>query len=150
MKIEPDRWFYVSATWKNGLGLKLYLDGKEVASDDQGKEIQLPFNTNKPNVCFGADVKGASQFAKFTLSLFSTFNTFLSPSMMRSVYTFFFRKGKHKFKFFGIKSEYAISIVTTKDWCKMTVDISWRSTLMAIPLTDIGHFVTITRRNISS
>lgn len=81
-------------TWRNDLGLKLYLDGKEVASDNQGKEIDLQLNTKKPNLCFGRDVQGAGHFAKFTIGSFSTFNTFLSAPIMRNVYTFFFRSGK--------------------------------------------------------
>ena len=72
------------------------MDGKEVNADDKGKEIQLPLNTKKPNLCFGVDVQGAGHYAKFIIGSFSTFRTFLSPSMMRSVYTFFFRSGKCK------------------------------------------------------
>ena len=81
-------------TWRNDIGLKLYMDGKEVASDTQGKEIELQLNTKKPNLCFGRDVQGDGHFAKFTIGSFSTFNTFLSPSIMANVYTFFFRSGK--------------------------------------------------------
>lgn len=82
-------------TWRNNFGLKLYMDGKEVASDDKGKEINLELSTNKPNLCFGRDVQGAGHFAKFSIGSFSTFNTFLTPSMMSNVYTFFFRSGKY-------------------------------------------------------
>ena len=71
------------------------MDGKEVASDDKGKEINLELSTNKPNLCFGRDVQGAGHFAKFSIGSFSTFNTFLTPSMMSNVYTFFFRSGKY-------------------------------------------------------
>lgn len=81
-------------TWKNDIGLKLYLDGTEVASDAQGKDIDLQFNSNKPNLCFGRDVQAAGHFAKFSIGSFSTFRTFLSPSIMRNVYTFYFRSGK--------------------------------------------------------
>lgn len=82
-------------TWRNNFGLKLYMDGKEVASDDKGKEINLELSTNKPNLCFGRDVQGAGHFAKFSIGSFSTFNTFVTPSMMSNVYTFFFRSGKY-------------------------------------------------------
>lgn len=71
------------------------MDGKEVASDNKGKEINLELSTNKPNLCFGRDVQGAGHFAKFSIGSFSTFNTFLTPSMMSNVYTFFFRSGKY-------------------------------------------------------
>ena len=71
------------------------MDGKEVASDDKGKEINLELSTNKPNLCFGRDVQGTGHFAKFSIGSFSTFNTFLTPSMMSNVYTFFFRSGKY-------------------------------------------------------
>ena len=71
------------------------MDGKEVASDDKGKEINLELSTNKPNLCFGRDVQGAGHFAKFSIGSFSTFNTFLTSSMMSNVYTFFFRSGKY-------------------------------------------------------
>ena len=64
-----------------------------MASDNQGHEVQLPLNVNKPNLYFGDDVKGTGQFAKFTIASFSTFNTFLSNTVMRSVYTFFSRRG---------------------------------------------------------
>ena len=71
------------------------MDGKEVASDDKGKEINVELSTNKPNLCFGRDVQGAGHFAKFSIGSFSTFNTFLTPSVMSNVYTFFFRSGKY-------------------------------------------------------
>ena len=93
MKVSPDDWLYASTTWKKEIGLKLYLDGIEMASDNQGKEVQRPLNVNKPNLCFGDDVKRTGQFAKFTIASFSTFNTFLSSTVMRSVYTFFSRRG---------------------------------------------------------
>ena len=67
-----------------------------MAFDNKGKEIQLQLNNNKPNMCFGVDGQGAGHYAKFTIGSFSTFNTFLSPSMMSSVYTFFFRSGKYQ------------------------------------------------------
>ena len=72
------------------------MDGKQVAFDNEGREMQLQLNTNKPNMCFGVDAQGAGHYAKFTIGSFSTFNTFLSPSMMGSVYTFFFRSGKYQ------------------------------------------------------
>ena len=81
-------------TWRNDIGLKLYLDGAEVASDTSGKDIELQLNTNKPNLCFGRDVQGQGHFAKFAIGTFSSFNTYLSPPMMRNVYTFYFRSGE--------------------------------------------------------
>ena len=93
-KIFPDVWCYASITWRNDIGLKLYLDGNEIASDAEGKEIDVQLNANKPNLCFGRDVQGAGHYAKFAIGSFSTFNTFLSPSIMHNVYTFYFRSGK--------------------------------------------------------
>ena len=93
-KIVPGAWCYASVTWKSDIGLRLYLDGAEVASDTQGKDVELQLNANKPNLCFGRDVQGAGHYAKFSMGSFSTFNTFLSPSIMRNVYTFYFRNGK--------------------------------------------------------
>ena len=81
-------------TWKNDVGLKLYLDGSEVVSDSTGKDLDLQLNTNKPNLCFGRDVQGQGHFAKFAIGTFSSFNTYLSPPMMRNVYTFYFRSGE--------------------------------------------------------
>nr|XP_058946642.1 uncharacterized protein LOC131774603 [Pocillopora verrucosa] len=92
-KISPDVWCYASMTWKNDVGLKLYLDGSEVVSDSTGKDLDLQLNTNKPNLCFGRDVQGQGHFAKFAIGTFSSFNTYLSPPMMRNVYTFYFRSG---------------------------------------------------------
>lgn len=93
-KISPDVWCYASMTWKNDVGLKLYLDGSEVVSDSTGKDLDLQLNTNKPNLCFGRDVQGQGHFAKFAIGTFSSFNTYLSPPMMRNVYTFYFRSGE--------------------------------------------------------
>ena len=76
------------------MGLKLYLDGGEIASDAEGKDVDVQLNANKPNLCYGRDVQGARYYAKFAIGSFSTFNTFLSPSIMRNVYTSYFRSGK--------------------------------------------------------
>ena len=134
-------------TWRNNFGLKLYMDGKEVASDDKGKEINLELSTNKPNLCFGRDVQGAGHFAKFSIGSFSTFNTFLTPSMMSNVYTFFFRSGKYHIivtwvrilgMMLDIPSQYMHSVlcryivwsllcycVKARDHCCVLCDVSW-------------------------
>ena len=84
-------------TWRSDIGLKFYVNGKEVAADDMGKDVSAQTNSKKPNLCFGRDILGTSlNYAKFRIGSFSSFNTFLTSSMMRYVYTFYSRSGKNK------------------------------------------------------
>ena len=91
-----------------------------MASDNHGKEVQRPLNVNKPNLCFGDDVKRTGQFAKFTIASFSTFNTFLSSTVMRSVYTFFSRRGmvEDTYIFLCVQISKALKWLWTSAPCK--------------------------------
>ena len=89
-----DTWNYFIATWKKDSGLSLYINGEMVASDKTGTAIgDLKVYSGENNLCIGRDVGGV-QFAKFVMSSFATFNTYLSSKVSHAIYTFYWTNGK--------------------------------------------------------
>lgn len=81
-------------SWSELQGLYLFIDGRIVAQTKvSSPQNQVPISRISPNLVFGASL-ARTGFSKFYLATFTTFNTFLSQSAMRAVYTFYWRIGK--------------------------------------------------------
>ena len=77
-------------------GLVLFVNGQPQETDKAGKDAPgLQVNGDNPNFVLGRSVNEAvSSLAKFWMASFSTFKSFVSNSVMRSLYTFYWRNGE--------------------------------------------------------
>lgn len=95
-KILPDRWFYLSITWTKEKGLVLFKNGRQYESDKLGKVVSgLQINEDDTNFVIGRSFNEAvTSLAKFWMSSFTVFDSYISNSVMRSVFSFYWRAGK--------------------------------------------------------
>ena len=99
MTVIANRWLYIAMSWSELQGLYLYVDGNLMASTKLSlPQNQVPISQASPNFMFGTSLTRTG-FAQFYLASFTTFQTFLSQSVMHAVYTFYWRLGKFPFSF---------------------------------------------------
>ena len=105
MIVPRDRWIFIGISWSENQGLYLYNGGKLISQTKiKTPQNQVPINNASPNFVFGRSLAGTG-FARFELASFSTFTTFLAPSAMRPVFTYYWRIGEVDKKMVGLPAK---------------------------------------------
>ncbi|XP_031555970.1 uncharacterized protein LOC116292758 [Actinia tenebrosa] len=91
--VDVNAWLFISTTWSNDNGLLLYLNGVKKVEDKTGRlDSGRTMNLHDKNLCVGRDSKeGGADYAQFMMASLLTFNSYLSPLVMRATYTFYWR-----------------------------------------------------------
>lgn len=96
--VDVNSWLFISITWSNDNGLLLYFNGVKKVEDKTGRlDSGRASNLHDNNLCVGRDAKdGGVDYAQFMMASLLSFNSYLSPLVMRATYTFYWRNGEYK------------------------------------------------------
>ena len=88
-------WSFIAFTWSEANGLTLYINGAKRGADASGRVGSgRTVNLSKENLAVGRDVTaGGKRFCKFMMASLLMIDSYLSPAMMRAVYSFYWRQG---------------------------------------------------------
>lgn len=106
MKITPGKWFFVTVTFSQKSGLKMFEDEKMVSDDPNGTPGgDYPIDEMQPNLCVGRNVGNVGiVFSRFYMSSLVTFKEELSSEMVQKVFFFFSRQGELQWSAFTLSS----------------------------------------------
>ncbi|KAK3751286.1 hypothetical protein QZH41_012191, partial [Actinostola sp. cb2023] len=119
--VIPATWIFVGITWSPANGLILYLNGEQLGADEAGRVASgRTINFSGENLVIGRDVtKGGMHYSKFVMASLLTIDSYLSPVMMRAVYSFYWRNAGTTTKGFvalRLRNQAGVdALVTTSD-----------------------------------
>ena len=100
-----NKWMFLIINWKPNICLELAVNGFKRAEATQGKFVTgLQPLDQEENICFGKNVAGTgTYFTQFYLASFVVFNQYLSPTLIRPIYLYYWTTGKYSLLIILIK-----------------------------------------------
>lgn len=96
--VLPGTWSFIAVSWSQANGLSLYINGAKMAADKAGRVASSrTVNLSAENLAIGRDVTAAgTHYCKFMMASLLMIDSYLSSTMMRAVYSFYWRQGNYR------------------------------------------------------
>lgn len=94
-------WSFIAVTWSQANGLQMYVDGAKAAFDVTGRSVSgRNVIQAEENIVVGREVSASgTRYCKFIMASLLMADSYLSPSMMRALYSFYWRQSTYLFVF---------------------------------------------------